>query len=112
MSITSYGLYRPRVEDCVLAFGSAAEALRRTGGDIPTLCYLIHNPEYRERVNSETSLRGELFAELADLADRDAVAAAWDGQGERKSIAEVMRQTGFGFVKAKRILVELGRVTP
>lgn len=111
MANTNYGLSRPSVEQAVVAFGSARSALEKTGGDIPTLCFFIHNPGLVASCNSITEARGELYSELRDAAELAEVAEAWDSQeGDKKSVAEVMRRVGMGFPKAKRLLIEAGKL--
>lgn len=95
---TNYSLTRPTHEQVIDTFGSSRRALDITGGDIPALCYLIHNPD---RVSDTSALPVDdgMAAQLREWEkdERDeSICAAWRAQvGEkRQTVSEVIRQTG------------------
>ena len=105
-----YRIYRPTIEAMRERFGTLDEAIRLTGGDIPTACFYIANPSYELRTGFEASTHsGEFLNELKHHAEMDLVAYSWEAQSKerRKTIAQVMRDTGLGRPKVKRILQEI-----
>lgn len=116
---TNYSLREPSFDELRETFGTLGRAVQATGGDIALCCFYIANPELAAAAG-EASKRDDRYAKelrIAAQQERDeaaaeSAAAAWDAQPaeRRRSIAEVMRQTGLGFEAAKRCLVITGRM--
>lgn len=109
---TNYSLSRPTHQQIVATFGSSRRALNITGGDIPALCFLIHNPD-RVPDSEAQPVDDGMAAQLREWEkdERDAaIIAAWKAQPEdkRKTIAEVMRTTSVGREVVVRVLKEHG----
>lgn len=94
--VTNYPLRRPSMDEVRSAFGSMVNALEKTSGDLPLLCFYLNNPQLIfQALPVDRASLGEVLGEMELAAAADAWAAQ-DGEKSRRTIAEVMRQTGFG----------------
>jgi len=108
MNAMNYGLRVPTREEVTKTFGSAKRALEVTGGDIPALLYLIHNPAMiptnADPKEYDDGMASTLRAWCCDERD-ELIRKAWNEQtNKRRSVAEVMRVTGHGFELCARVL--------
>lgn len=111
---TDYAMRRPELKELPPVFGSFRRALAITVGDIKLLCLYLANPLLIATASDVQPLACDYKKDLELAAHSEACAEAWDSQdkAKKRSIAHVMRETGFGRVYAKRILVKLGRIRP
>lgn len=115
MSNTNYGLSVPSRDEIVAAFGDSRRALNITGGDIPTLCYLLHNPEQIADREKPLAPFDDGMADNLRLwakEERNArIVAAWNAQtGKRKSVSECVRVTGHCFETCANVLEAAGLI--
>jgi hypothetical protein len=114
MSNTSYGLFRPTHEQVLAAFGDSRRALNITGGDIPAICYLLHNQDQiadREKPAppAEDGIASDLRAWAVIERDRRII-AAWNAQDGKRTISQCVRTTGHCFETCANVLEAAGLI--
>lgn len=106
--MTDYALRRPSMDGVRAAFGSIANAVSKTKGDLPLLCFYLNNTW---AIGKSDACCNVVAGEVMHEMEVAIVADAWDAQQkDRKTIAEVMRATGFGRAKARKLLIEARRI--
>jgi hypothetical protein len=104
---TGYLLRVPALDEIETTFGSLRRALDITGGDIPTLCFYLANPDRIADAPSVEYQPSRYADELRDLATHGAVVEAYL-TAEKPTITAAAEAAGVGRWLARRHLVKAG----
>lgn len=103
---TSYGIRTPSNDEIRTAFGSLANCVRVTGGDLHTILFCLANPD---RIGSLASAVPVADGDYAEDLRAAAAAESWDRMG-KPTISAVMDKIGVCRQVARRALVSAGKV--
>lgn len=106
---TNYGLRMPSDKEIRTAFGSLADCVRVTGGDLPTILFYLANPQEIRGAGSVGEQPGSFARDLCEKARTEQAAAVFDAM-EKPTIAAVSREIGVCRPVARRALVAAGKV--
>lgn len=107
---TDYLLRVPVMDELRHIFGSLDYAYRVSGGDIPTLCFYLANPDRIPDIDQDWQYAhagGAFAAKLREAATEEVVIAAFRKSGAG-TIAAVHRDTGKSRAVIRRALVANG----
>lgn len=108
---TDYLLRQPDNDELRKTFGSLDYAYRTTGGDVPTLCLFIANPDRIPVLEPDESLghAGGLYADrLREAANQEAIVRAFRQQPRRPTLVATAEAAGRSVYMVRKVLVACG----